>query len=33
MHINTSLATQFDDQYLKTDIVSFQFLLSAVVKY
>jgi hypothetical protein len=33
MHITTSLATQFDDQYLETDIISFQFILSAVVKY
>jgi len=31
MHITTNLAKQFDDQYLKTDIISFQFLLSAVI--
>jgi len=33
MHITTSLAKQFDTQYLKTGIISFQFILSSVVKY
>jgi len=32
MHITTCLATQFDDQYLKTDTISFEVILSAVVK-